>query len=193
MKSIASSNLPIGGMSNKPKTSSESISEGQSENDNDISESSECFASHQQSEPQRMHSNLNLALPIKPDPASSYWPAIIGYGNNQITLATPSPNSYHVSNHFHLCNRINRNIYCPSMSAMTGAELGSVGTSTMISYKDAPPTSVAITNSINDTGTRECLRSSSGNRVNNCTVPTQQEYQPGKPSPIMFQTPIFLG
>lgn len=59
--------------------------------------------------------------------------------------------------------------------------------------KMAPPTSVAITNSINDTGTRECLSSSSGNRVNNCTVPTQQEYQPGKPSPIMFQTPIFLG
>lgn len=78
VKSIMSSNLPIGGMSGKSKNSSDSPSDNANfeGKDHDISSSSSItFASQPPS------STLNFALPMKQD-ASDYWSNILGYQNN---------------------------------------------------------------------------------------------------------------
>ncbi|KAF5461748.1 hypothetical protein F2P56_017822 [Juglans regia] len=78
VKSIANSNLPIGG--GKSKTSSESASEtksidGSRSDDRDLSSASSIsFAS------QPSASSLSFAIPIKQDP-TEYWPSILGYQN----------------------------------------------------------------------------------------------------------------
>lgn len=81
VKSIANSNLPIGGISGgKSKNSSESASdsrsiEGSRSDDRDLSSaSSVTFAS------QPATSTLSFAIPIKQDP-SDYWTSILGYQN----------------------------------------------------------------------------------------------------------------
>ncbi|KAL9663091.1 hypothetical protein QQ045_027928 [Rhodiola kirilowii] len=196
VKSIANSNLPIGGMGNKPRSSSDSISDGRSENDHDISESSVSFAPTHQYQP--IDSNLNFALPVKPDPTSSYWPAVLGYGNNQITLAAPVPNSNSnlMNSYFHSNNSTagesqysnNMNIYCESGSTVAGSEPGSVGTSSMIPY--ATPISMTMTNRSSGVGTNEQV-SNSGKGISNWVSPNMHQYQSGKPSMPVFQTPIF--
>lgn len=83
VKSIMSSNLPIGGMSGKSKNSSESTSdsrsiEGSRSDDRDLSSaSSRTFAS---SQPPPM-STLSFAIPVKADPSSDCW-NIHGYPQN---------------------------------------------------------------------------------------------------------------
>ncbi|XP_011009808.1 PREDICTED: AP2-like ethylene-responsive transcription factor AIL5 [Populus euphratica] len=80
VKSIANSNLPIGGISGKSKNSSESASDSKSidgsrSDDRDLSSaSSVTFAS------QPATSTLSFAIPIKQDP-SDYWTNILGYQN----------------------------------------------------------------------------------------------------------------
>uniref|UniRef100_A0A7N0TGM0 AP2/ERF domain-containing protein n=1 Tax=Kalanchoe fedtschenkoi TaxID=63787 RepID=A0A7N0TGM0_KALFE len=198
VKSIASSNLPIGGIGNKPRTSSESISEGRSDNDHDISECSVSFVPLDQ-QPQPIYSNLNFALPVKADPTSNYWPALLGYGNNQITLATPSPNSNNnlINNYFHSNNSAaagphysnNMNIYYAADGlSLAGSEPGSVETRSVIPY--ATPISMTMTNSSGVVGTHENV-SSSGNGISNWVAPNPHQYQTGKPSLSVFQTPIF--
>ncbi|KAK4370195.1 hypothetical protein RND71_009670 [Anisodus tanguticus] len=82
VKSIASSNLPVGGMNNKSKTSSESASEssknveGNRPDDRDRDISSAPFPSQT---PTMV--NLGFGLPIKQD-ASDFW-SILGYTNDQ--------------------------------------------------------------------------------------------------------------
>uniref|UniRef100_A0A7N0V2X6 AP2/ERF domain-containing protein n=1 Tax=Kalanchoe fedtschenkoi TaxID=63787 RepID=A0A7N0V2X6_KALFE len=200
VKSIANNNLPIGGMASKPKMSADSISEGRSDNDRDISESSVSFASpHQEPQPVN-NSNLSFALPVKQDPVSSYWPAILGCGSNQITLATPSHNSHShpINNYFYSNNPTatgpqysnNMNIYCATNgSSMAGSEPGSVGTSTVIPY--GTPISMTMTSSSSVVvGTHENV-SSSGSGISNWVSPNLPQYQAGKPSLLVFQTPIF--
>lgn len=82
VKSIANSNLPIGGMSGKSKNSSESVSDSKSiersrsADDRDLSSaSSVSFASQPPSA-----STLSFAIPIKQDP-SDYWSNIFGFHN----------------------------------------------------------------------------------------------------------------
>ncbi|KAF3452781.1 hypothetical protein FNV43_RR03214 [Rhamnella rubrinervis] len=82
VKSIANSNLPIGGMSGKSKNSSESFSDrksvegSRSADDRDLSSaSSVSFASKPTSA-----STLSFAIPIKQDP-SDYWSNIFGFHN----------------------------------------------------------------------------------------------------------------
>ncbi|KAI6680819.1 hypothetical protein NL676_034700 [Syzygium grande] len=83
VKSIMSSNLPIGGMSGKSKNSSDSTSESRSiegsrSDDRDLSSASSLtFAS---SQPPPM-STLSFAIPVKADP-SDCWPNGLGYHQN---------------------------------------------------------------------------------------------------------------
>jgi AP2-like factor (ANT lineage) len=85
VKSIANSNLPIGGISGKSKNSSESVSDSKSidvsrSDDRDLSSaSSVTFAS------QPITSTLSFAMPIKQDP-SDYWTNILGYQNSTTTM-----------------------------------------------------------------------------------------------------------
>lgn len=91
VKSIANSNLPIGGISGKPKNSSESASDtksidGSRSDDRDPSSSSSVtFAS------QPPASTLSFAIPIKQDP-SDYW-SILGYQNTTTTTAPTTLNN----------------------------------------------------------------------------------------------------
>ncbi|KAJ7979451.1 AP2-like ethylene-responsive transcription factor [Quillaja saponaria] len=86
VKSIANSNLPIGGLSIKSKSASESVSESKSqegrrsEDRDHSSASSVTFASHPTS------STLSFAVPIKQDP-SDYW-SILGYQNPSLNNNT---------------------------------------------------------------------------------------------------------
>ncbi|KAJ6731571.1 AP2-LIKE ETHYLENE-RESPONSIVE TRANSCRIPTION FACTOR BBM [Salix purpurea] len=96
VKSIANSNLPIGGISGKSKNSSESVSDSKSidlsrSDDRDLSSaSSVTFAS------QPTTSTLSFSMPIKQDP-SDYWTNILGYQNttmnntkNSSSIVAPS-------------------------------------------------------------------------------------------------------
>ncbi|KAK4853265.1 hypothetical protein QYF36_006292 [Acer negundo] len=92
VKSIANSNLPIGGITGKSKNSSESASDSKSidgsrSEDRDISSAPPVtFASHPTS------SNLSFAIPIKQDP-SDYWSNILGYQNSSTTTSTSAINN----------------------------------------------------------------------------------------------------
>lgn len=87
VKSIASSNLPIGGMSStKSKTTSESAaSDGgsRSAEERDVHHSpplsTATFISSQPNN-NSSSSNLSFAMPIKQDPSDQYW-SILGYNN----------------------------------------------------------------------------------------------------------------
>ncbi|XP_016488068.1 AP2-like ethylene-responsive transcription factor AIL5 isoform X3 [Nicotiana tabacum] len=85
VKSIASSNLPVGGMNNKSKTSSESASEssknveGNRSDDRDRDISSATSAPFSSQAPNMV--NLGFGLPIKQD-FSDFW-SILGYTNDQ--------------------------------------------------------------------------------------------------------------
>jgi AP2-like factor (ANT lineage) len=91
VKSIANSNLPIGGMSGKSKNSPESASDSKSVDgsrldDRDLSSASSItFAS------QPSTSSLSFAIPIKQDP-SDYW-SILGYHNTSFNNAKNNPSS----------------------------------------------------------------------------------------------------
>nr|XP_011462333.1 PREDICTED: AP2-like ethylene-responsive transcription factor AIL5 [Fragaria vesca subsp. vesca] len=98
VKSIANSNLPIGGMSGKSKNSSDqSLSaDSKSLDDRDLSSaSSVTFASSSQ-QPASNSSTLSFAIPIKQDPSTEYWSNIFGYqvpNNNPSANNVRNPNS----------------------------------------------------------------------------------------------------
>lgn len=90
VKSIANSNLPIGGINGKSKNSSESASDSKSldgsrsddTRDNISSASSVAFASHHPAATAAAAtSTLSFAIPIKQD-TSDYWSNILGYNQN---------------------------------------------------------------------------------------------------------------
>ncbi|XP_009370128.3 AP2-like ethylene-responsive transcription factor AIL5 [Pyrus x bretschneideri] len=90
VKSIANSNLPIGGMSRKSKNSSDSDSKSiegnRSADDRDLSfASSVIFASQQP-----RSSTLNFAIPLKQDSASDYWSNIFGNNLSLSNVKNPS-------------------------------------------------------------------------------------------------------
>uniref|UniRef100_A0A2N9IW60 AP2/ERF domain-containing protein n=1 Tax=Fagus sylvatica TaxID=28930 RepID=A0A2N9IW60_FAGSY len=93
VKSIANSNLPIGGMSGKSKNSSDSAasdsksidgSDRRSDDRDHSSASSITFAS------QPTSSSLSFAIPIKQDP-SDYW-SFLGYQNSSFSNNAKNPN-----------------------------------------------------------------------------------------------------
>lgn len=127
MKSIMSSNLPIGGMSGKSKNSSESTSdsrsiEGSRSDDRDLSSASSLtFAS---SQPPPM-STLSFAIPVKADP-SDCWPNVLAYHQNPnnplngakliSTGGGPSP-----SPAFYQSYENNQNAFGPDFSGSQGS------------------------------------------------------------------------
>lgn len=88
VKSIANSNLPIGGITGKPKTSSESAANsdnksnegGSRSDDRDITSAASTVTFATQHHPSQ--SNITFALPIKSDP-SDFWSSI-GYHQQSI-------------------------------------------------------------------------------------------------------------
>ncbi|XP_076916182.1 AP2-like ethylene-responsive transcription factor AIL5 [Bidens hawaiensis] len=85
VNSIANKNLPIGGLSNKSKTSMDQTAADtiQRSANQDLATTSE----------QPAHSNiLSFALPVKQDPSPDYWNSVLGYNNQssyQATNTTP--------------------------------------------------------------------------------------------------------
>ncbi|KAI4335412.1 hypothetical protein L6164_014057 [Bauhinia variegata] len=93
VKSIANSNLPIGGLSSKAKNSTDSHSEtksheGSRSDDRDPSSASASSSLPFASYSQPSSSTLSFAIPIKQDP-SDYW-SILGYQNHSLTAAKSS-------------------------------------------------------------------------------------------------------
>ncbi|KAL0453434.1 UNVERIFIED_CONTAM: AP2-like ethylene-responsive transcription factor AIL5 [Sesamum latifolium] len=86
VRSIASSNLPIGGATNKSKTSSESMSDNRSidclnSEDNNNNNNNKDLSSSTSSVPypsQNSAATISFALPMKQDQSSSLW-AALGY------------------------------------------------------------------------------------------------------------------
>ncbi|XP_050373393.1 AP2-like ethylene-responsive transcription factor AIL5 [Argentina anserina] len=97
VKSIASSNLPIGGMSGKSKNSSDQSLSADSKglDDRDISSASSVTFATSAHQPSNS-STLSFAIPIKQDPSREYWSNIFGYPipSNHPSLNNPrNPNS----------------------------------------------------------------------------------------------------
>ncbi|KAJ4959121.1 hypothetical protein NE237_026232 [Protea cynaroides] len=173
VKSIANSNLPIGGTTCKTKASSESVSDNKSgSDDRDLSSaSSVSFASHPSS------SNLSFAVPIKPDP-TDYW-SILGFQNQN---QNPS------QNHNGFLNGMD--FYSTSVAAanehnngfLNGGFIGSQNSTTSSSSISIP-----FATAITVTGSNSCDGSSYGSWI----APSLHAFQSAKPNLSVFQTPIF--
>ncbi|KAM7473573.1 hypothetical protein LguiB_020816 [Lonicera macranthoides] len=194
VKSIANSNLPIGGMSNKSKTASDqSLSDNKSldgtrSDDRDLSSASSVTFTSQPQPP-----TLSFALPIKQD-SSDYW-SILGY---------QSQNQNQNQNYFFQASNNGTMVYqgttqysmgYPNTSTIVNEGNGggyleqqSSGTSSTIPYA----TPIAINgNNVNYEGP-----SSLGNWIGAAAgvVPSHHHsFQPAKAANnlSMFQTPIF--
>lgn len=88
VRSIASSNLPIGGATNKPKTPSESVPENRPGRDvgPPPQEDAQSFSS------QNSAASINFGVPMKQDQSSSLW-AALGYSQTPSTTTTTTTNS----------------------------------------------------------------------------------------------------
>ncbi|XVF34205.1 hypothetical protein REPUB_Repub18cG0038800 [Reevesia pubescens] len=85
VKSIANSNLPIGGLGNKSKNCSDSASDSKStDDDRDHSSASSAVTFASQT---AASSTLSFAIPIKQYP-SDYWSNIFGYNNSSASLSS---------------------------------------------------------------------------------------------------------
>ncbi|XP_004507863.1 AP2-like ethylene-responsive transcription factor AIL5 isoform X1 [Cicer arietinum] len=99
VKSIANTSLPIGGLSNKNKNPTDSVSESKchqeasksDERNPSSSTTTTTFTLSQQ--PSSTSTTLNFALPIKQDPSSDYW-SILGFHNNNHSVVVPSANNH---------------------------------------------------------------------------------------------------
>ncbi|OMO51339.1 hypothetical protein COLO4_37722 [Corchorus olitorius] len=103
VKSIANSNLPIGGLTNKSKNCSDSASDSKS-TDDDRDQSSASSTMTFASQPPAAtaaaaSSTLSFAIPIKQDP-SDYWSNIFGFNNNtgKSQSVAAAPTSFHQAN-----------------------------------------------------------------------------------------------
>ncbi|XP_048228181.1 AP2-like ethylene-responsive transcription factor AIL5 isoform X2 [Ricinus communis] len=122
VKSIANSNLPIGGISGKPKNSQDSASDSKSidggcrSDDRDLSSASSpvvTFASHQ---PTTTTSALNFVMPIKQDP-SDYWSNILGCHNPTAAATTSSTTLNSAKNTNATTTTLAQSILFPSAAA----------------------------------------------------------------------------
>ncbi|KAK6235883.1 hypothetical protein SCA6_011220 [Theobroma cacao] len=197
VKSIANSNLPIGGLSNKSKNCSDSASDGKStDDDRDHSSASSAVTFASQPAPS---SALSFAVPIKQDP-SDYWSNIFGYNNTAASLSSaknPSvaPTLFHQSSNngsafqdpsaFSMAFGVNSLVNESSNGLFNGGgyvqQQSGVSTSTS-SLPLATPT--ALNNSGNNN-----YESSSG--YGSWIAQSLHSYQTAKPSLSVFQTPIF--
>ncbi|KAG2699365.1 hypothetical protein I3760_07G190300 [Carya illinoinensis] len=191
VKSIATSNLPIGG--GKSKTSSESVSDSKSidgsrSDDRDLSSaSSVAFAS------QPSTSALSFAIPIKQDP-SDYW-SILGYQNSSLNNAKNPSLAPHLFQ-----SSVNGSAYHSNTSVPFSMDFSVTSSSANESscgffnggyaqqQNNATPiqyaTPVTITSNING------YNESSSNYASSWIGPALHTFQTHA-KPTLFQTPIF--
>ncbi|KAG7972529.1 hypothetical protein I3843_07G189200 [Carya illinoinensis] len=191
VKSIANSNLPIGG--GKSKTSSESVSDSKSidgsrSDDRDLSSaSSVAFAS------QPSTSALSFAIPIKQDP-SDYW-SILGYQNSSLNNAKNPSLAPHLFQ-----SSVNGSAYHSNTSVPFSMDFSVTSSSSNESscgffnggyaqqQNNATPiqyaTPVTITSNING------YNESSSNYASSWIGPALHTFQTHA-KPTLFQTPIF--
>lgn len=216
VKSIANSNLPIGGVAGKSKNSSETASDsksidGSKSDDRDISSASSlAFASHPAT------STVSFGLPIKQDP-SDYWSNIFGYQNSSTTInnsknlniTTPTlfhqlsgtngsttfqnPPSFHMD--FSANSSVsesNNGLFNVGNYVHQQQQSGvSTGTTTVTTTTPTPTTSsipFATPIALNSTSSTN-YASSSG--FGSWISPTLHSFQSAKPNLSVFQTPIF--
>lgn len=174
VKSIANSNLPIGGITGKPKTSSESaansdnksIEGGSRSDDRDITSaaSTVTFATQQHS----LQSNITFALPIKSDPSDSW--SSIGYHQQSIK----NTNFYQASAN-NASSAFNMDFFANG-SGFVQQESGS-----------SNPLPFATAIALNSNNSYE------GAGFGNWVTPSSSlhSFQSAKPNLSVFQTPIF--
>ncbi|KAK6159079.1 hypothetical protein DH2020_006393 [Rehmannia glutinosa] len=178
VRSIASSNLPIGGAINKPKTSSESdnksIDAVQSNDNNkkDLSSATSVPFPSQTSAP-----NINFALPMKQDQSSNLW-AALGYQspNTGTSLQGTTPYSMEFQG--------------TSLSAVNSTdETNNEGYFNGCGYYQQQAGSGTTSTSEGTTRDAVVLGGNNGNWI---LPPTVHSLQAAKPSLSIFhQTPIF--
>ncbi|KAL3841048.1 hypothetical protein ACJIZ3_025639 [Penstemon smallii] len=161
VKSIASSNLPVGGACNKSKVD-DTIEVGTTQLDDNNNNSYSAVPSFQ--------SQVNFAMPIKQDQSSSLW-AALGYQNSQGTTTPFSmefdPNNRISSNEGFFMNVGNYN-YQQQVNGINATSSGS--------------DSLVLNSGINSGTTHDASLDLNGN-----WTPSQ----PVKPNLSAFQTPIF--
>ncbi|KAF8389360.1 hypothetical protein HHK36_026054 [Tetracentron sinense] len=182
VKSIANSNLPVGGITGKSKAASESFSENKSTDGSrsdelDFSSSSTVtFASQPSS------SSLNFAIPIKPD-QSDYW-SVLGYQNPSLNIAK-IPNATTLfqtsANGSALQNPSNFNMDFSATSAVNETSNGFFNGGYVEQQSASIPfaTPIVVTNSYDGSG------------YGSWVAPSLHAFQTAKPSLSAFQTPIF--
>ncbi|RDX66792.1 AP2-like ethylene-responsive transcription factor AIL5, partial [Mucuna pruriens] len=203
VKSIANSTLPIGGLSSKNKSSTESASEcksheaSRSDDRDPSSGSSVTFGSQQQPS----SSTLSFAIPIKQDP-SDYW-SILGYHNHNHNQNPPldrntSTTCFASSNNgmtpFHVefsgapsstgSDNNNAAYFSGGMfvQQQSGGGSGSSGSSSSLSC------SIPFATPIFSLNSNTSYESSAG--YGNWIGPTLHTFQ-SHAKPSLFQTPIF--
>ncbi|RWR91412.1 AP2-like protein ethylene-responsive transcription factor AIL5 [Cinnamomum micranthum f. kanehirae] len=175
VKSIASSNLPIGGISGKSRPSDSSSS------DNKSSESKQTDLS-MASQP----STLTFSQPIKSDP-QDYWSLLAlqnpsqSHAKNKPTLIQSSPNS----SNLHCLSNYNNNVdfsTCPTINQGNGSFLNGG-----IFQQQNPCVTVAAPGPATTVAESGYDSSSYGTWA----TTSIHSFQPAKPSLTVLQTPIF--
>ncbi|KAF9613866.1 hypothetical protein IFM89_012414 [Coptis chinensis] len=189
VKSIASSSLPIGGVSSKPKASSDqSISDksgdGSRSDDRDVTSVS--FAS----QPSLSTTTLSFALPIKQDPID-YW-SLLGYQNP----CQNNPNNRNSTTLFQSCltNGFGfQSVSNPQMDYSTNSDINQSSNRVLndggyiqqqqstTSIPFATPISVSSSNSYEN----------STNSYGSWVSPSVHAFQTGKQNLSVYQTPIY--
>nr|QNI23739.1 AP2/ERF transcription factor [Camptotheca acuminata] len=195
IKSIANSNLPVGGITGKPKTSSDSISDNKSldggrSDDRDISSvSSLTFAS------QPATSTLSFALPIKQDP-TDYW-SIVGYQNSSFNNAknpsatvttSPFPTTTNVVP-FQGAAPFSMDISTTSTVSETNSNNGLIFSGGYLQHQsNGTSTSIPFAMPITLNSGNNYEGSALGSWINS---PSLHSFQSAKPNLSVLQTPIF--
>ncbi|KAA8522760.1 hypothetical protein F0562_009078 [Nyssa sinensis] len=193
IKSIANSNLPVGGITGKSKTSSDSVSDNKSldggrSDDRDLSSvSSVTFAS------QPATSTLSFALPIKQDP-TEYW-SILGYQNSSLnnaknpsaTTSTLFPASTNVIP-FQGTTPFSMDISTTSRVSETNNNNGFFNGGYLQQQNNSTSSSIPFAMPITLNSANNYEGSDLGNWIN---APSLHSFQSAKPNLSVLQTPIF--
>ncbi|KAM3762469.1 hypothetical protein ACB098_01G348700 [Castanea mollissima] len=198
VKSIANSNLPIGGMSSKSKNSSDSaasdsksIDGGSRSDERDLSSASSItFASQPSS------SSLSFAIPIKQDP-SDYW-SILGYQNSATSFGNaknPSvephliPSTTNVSAYHHTTTLPFNMDYCASSNSASESNNGYFNAGYNVHQQHNGTSNIPFATPIALSGNNSYNEGSSG-YGSSWIGPALHTFQTHA-KPNLFQTPIF--
>ncbi|GAU35214.1 hypothetical protein TSUD_204900 [Trifolium subterraneum] len=192
VKSIANSSLPIGGLSNKNKNST----------DTSVSEikSLEAIQSDERDHPSSVSSatTLSFAIPIKQDPSSDYWSNILGFHNNtnnpSVVSTTPfnmdfsthaPPNNNNDNNAGFFSGSGILNVQQQNGNGNNGSSSASSSTSSSIPFA----TPIFSLNSNSNSSSSYDQNGNSNSYGNNWIGHTI--FQTHAKQPSLFQTPIF--